>query len=114
MPGEWASGGASLCPDCAGLMRWFLDRFDDAEFQVPKEAYLTPERTFLDMGVDSLDTVELVMEVEEHFDVSLTDREAEEIRTVADLLRHIRRHAKKGRGRKGDGRDPLWDRDLDG
>jgi len=103
-----------LCSACAGLWRWFLDRFDDAEFRVPKEEYLTPETTFLQMRVDSLDTVELVMEVEEQFGVSITDPDAERMQSVVDLLRYIRRHAKKADERKAAGRDPLWDRDLDG
>ena len=42
-----------------------------------------------DLGADSLDAVELVMELEEEFDVSITDVESKEIKTVGDLIRLI-------------------------
>jgi len=43
------------------------------------------------LGVDSLDVVELVMELEEEFDVNIPDDEAEKIRTIADFIRLIRK-----------------------
>ena len=48
-----------------------------------------------DLGADSLDTVELVMELEDEFDLSIPDEEAEKIKTVGDAIRYIEANAKK-------------------
>ncbi|MEX2141582.1 MAG: acyl carrier protein [Pirellulales bacterium] len=45
-----------------------------------------------DLGADSLEVVELVMSLEEEYDVSIPDSEAEEIKTVEDAIRAILRH----------------------
>jgi len=45
-----------------------------------------------DLGADSLDTVELVMELEDEFDLSIPDEEAEKIRTVGDAVKYIQEH----------------------
>ncbi len=45
-----------------------------------------------DLGADSLDTVELVMEFEDHFDISIPDEEAEKIQTVGDAVKFIANH----------------------
>ncbi|MBI3097988.1 MAG: acyl carrier protein [Planctomycetes bacterium] len=42
-----------------------------------------------DLGADSLDTVELVMEIEEAFDLSIPDEDAEKIQTVGDAVKYI-------------------------
>ncbi len=42
-----------------------------------------------DLGADSLDTVELVMELEEEFDISIPDDAAEKIQTVGEAVKHI-------------------------
>ena len=42
-----------------------------------------------DLGADSLDTVELVMELEEEFDISIADDAAEKIQTVGEAIAHI-------------------------
>lgn len=48
-----------------------------------------------DLGADSLDTVELVMELEDEFDLSIPDEEAEKIKTVGDAIKFIEANAKK-------------------
>ena len=56
-----------------------------------KEEDVNPEASFIDdLGADSLDTVELVMALEEEFEVEIPDEEAEKIRTVADVMNFIK------------------------
>jgi acyl carrier protein len=51
---------------------------------------ITPETSFVnDLGADSLDTVELVMELEEEFDINIPDDVAEKIQTVGQAIEHI-------------------------
>lgn len=53
---------------------------------------ITPETSFVnDLGADSLDTVELVMELEEDFDINIPDDVAEKIQTVGQAITHIER-----------------------
>jgi acyl carrier protein len=47
-----------------------------------------------DLGADSLDVVELVMALEEEFDIEIPDEDAEGILTVADALKYIEDHKK--------------------
>jgi acyl carrier protein len=54
------------------------------------EDQVTPDAAFMDdLGADSLDTVELVMALEEEFDVEISDEEAEKIQTVKDAIDYI-------------------------
>ncbi len=51
---------------------------------------VTPEASFIeDLGADSLDTVELVMALEEEFDIQIPDEEAEKITTVQQAVDYI-------------------------
>ncbi|HEV3138542.1 MAG TPA: acyl carrier protein [Pirellulales bacterium] len=51
---------------------------------------VTPETSFVnDLGADSLDTVELVMELEEEFDITIPDDAAEKIQTVGQAVQYI-------------------------
>ena len=45
-----------------------------------------------DLGVDSIDTVELIMAVEETYDITISDKEAQELKTVADVVEFIEDH----------------------
>lgn len=60
------------------------------------EKTVTLETSFVnDMGADSLDIVELVMELEDEFDVSIPDEEAEKMQTVGDAVKYINEHTQK-------------------
>jgi acyl carrier protein len=51
---------------------------------------VTPDASFIeDLGADSLDIVELVMALEEEYDLEITDEQAEKIRTVQDVVKFI-------------------------
>ena len=55
-----------------------------------EEAEVVPTASFTnDLGADSLDTVELIMEFEKEFGISIPDDEAEKISTVGDAITHI-------------------------
>ena len=55
-----------------------------------KPEEVTPEAKFIeDLGADSLDTVELVMALEEEFGVEIPDEEAEKLTTVGDAMKYI-------------------------
>ena len=54
------------------------------------EAEITPEANFTkDLGADSLDTVELIMEFEKAFEISIPEEEAQKIATVGDAVKYI-------------------------
>ena len=57
-------------------------------------AEVTSEASFIeDLGADSLDTVELVMALEEEFGIEIPDEEAEKIATVKDAIEYIKAHS---------------------
>jgi acyl carrier protein len=57
------------------------------------EAQVSNESSFMDdLGADSLDTVELVMALEEEFDIEISDEDAEKIQTVQDAIDYITDH----------------------
>lgn len=54
---------------------------------------VVPEASFVDdLGADSLDLVELIMSMEEAFDVDISDEDAEKLVTVKDVLDYIKKH----------------------
>ncbi len=70
-----------------GVKRIVVDRLGVDEAQVTMEA------SFKDnLGADSLDVVELVMELEDEFDLEISDEDAEKITTVGDVVKYIEAH----------------------
>ena len=60
-----------------------------------EENEVTPEASFTnDLGADSLDTVELIMEFEKEFNVSIPDDQAEQIQTVGAAIQYLEANAK--------------------
>ena len=54
---------------------------------------VVPEASFVDdLGADSLDLVELIMSMEEEFDVEISDEDAEKMSTVKDALDYVNQH----------------------
>jgi acyl carrier protein len=103
--------GDAPCPRCGALL-WFIGTED--EFRYYDSAVIGPIREKIlqllcdnlgvnrdrvseatsfehEVGVDSLDIVELVMELEEEFGVVVTDEDAEKIRTVRDAIEYLAR-----------------------
>ncbi len=67
-----------------------VDQLGVSEGEVKREASFVD-----DLGADSLDTVELVMALEEAFSIEIPDEEAEKIKTVGDTVNYILSHSKK-------------------
>ena len=60
-----------------------------------KPDQVTPEAKFIeDLGADSLDTVELIMALEEEFGIEVPDEQAEKLTTVGDVVKYIEEHQK--------------------
>jgi acyl carrier protein len=88
----------------------FLKKFQENEMAVEEkvkqiiveqlqvdEAEVTPSASFQeDLGADSLDVVELVMQFEEAFDMEIPDEDAEKIKTVQDAVDYIKKNGKGG------------------
>ena len=66
-----------------------VDKLGVEESEVTNEASFTN-----DLGADSLDTVELIMEFEKEFDVTIPDDQAEKITTLGDAVSYIEANAK--------------------
>jgi len=101
-----------------GLSRRIVYAFKQGGFTVPEDieakvkaivaeqlgvdqAEISRQTSFVnDLNADSLDTVELVMEFEDEFDMSIPDEEAEKIQTVGQAIEYIEKHAGTGSGKK--------------
>ena len=72
----------------AKVVRIIVDKLGVEDSEVTFEASFTNH-----LGADSLDTVELIMEFEKEFDLSIPDEEAEKIETVGDAISYIESHS---------------------
>ena len=60
-----------------------------------KPEQVTPHAKFIeDLGADSLDTVELVMALEEEFGIEVPDEQAEKLQSVGDVIKYVEENAK--------------------
>lgn len=66
-----------------------VDKLGVEEYEVTAEASFTN-----DLGADSLDTVELIMEFEKEFNISIPDEQAEKIATVGDSIKYLEENTK--------------------
>ena len=62
------------------------------QFDVEEDAITLTTRISEDLGADSLDAVDMLMSLEDEFDVEIPDEEIENIRTVGDLVAYIEEH----------------------
>jgi acyl carrier protein len=69
------------------VKRIVIDRLGVEESEVTLEASFKD-----DLGADSLDVVELVMELEDEFDLEISDEDAEKITTVGEVVKYIQSH----------------------
>lgn len=87
---EVPSAGDVPCSSCRQLLQWFQN--DSRILQSFFESESSPldgDSKFLSLGMDSLDVMELIMEIEEEFGVSIPDANYDQIQTVNDSIRII-------------------------
>ena len=98
---EFSLAGDATCPKCGALL-WGeeavyarMQRIIAEQLGVDPDK-ITGKSSFVnDLGADSLDTVELVMELEEEFDINIPDDAAEKMQTIGDVIRFILERRKK-------------------
>lgn len=85
--------GDAPCPHC-GTLLWFFPDAEECYFYEAKE--IAPIRSevdalidFMNASPDSLDIVELVMNLEEEFDITIPEADAQQIQSVRDALRYL-------------------------
>ena len=62
------------------------------------EEEVTPERSFGELGADSLDLIELVMVIEDEFDVAVSDEQAKGFKTVGQVIEYVKQSHQPGLG----------------
>ena len=92
--------GDAACPNCGHLLLLSTSIFASLQNQVAEALGVNPDRITIDtsfdeLGADSLDTVELIMDLEEEFEISIADDTAEKIQTIGDIIRYIDNHHRK-------------------
>lgn len=98
---EYSLAGDASCPNCGSLL-WGEEAVYSRVQKVIAQLLgidaedVTPDFTFVgSLGTDSLDVVEIVMVLEEEFDITIPDDAAEKIQTVADAVRYIMQQRRK-------------------
>ncbi len=98
---EYSLAGDASCPNCGSLL-WDeeavyarIRRLIAEQLGIDPDK-ITPEYAFgKDVGNDSLDAVEIVMALEEEFDINIPDDEAEKVQTIGDVIRLILQHRER-------------------
>ena len=99
---RWTHGGTSFYRVSQGRWKHIMDDIEQKVIEIVSEqmgvdkSEITRETHFInDLNADSLDTVELVMEFEDEFELSIPDEEAEKIQTVGQAIDYIKEHSNK-------------------
>jgi acyl carrier protein len=70
-----------------------------AEQLMVDEDEITPDASFVDtLGADSLDTVEMIMEIEDEFGIEIPDEDAEKLTTVGEAIEYVKRKVEEKEG----------------
>jgi acyl carrier protein len=80
MTGAFERGGRIMADITERVRKVVIEHLDQDPTKV------TPEADFQDLGADSLDEVELIMALEEEFDVEIPDADADTVKTVGDAI----------------------------
>lgn len=96
-------GGDAPCPSCGHLLWRSAELLKSFQTRYAASSGVDPERVtsdtrLADLGSESLDLVELVMEFEEEFGVNIPDDAAERIQTVGDAIRYIQQNQRGAGG----------------
>lgn len=83
--------GDATCPACGQLL-WRVRNRLAAELNLPEDDITLSVQLQNELGADSLDIVELMMALEDEFDLTIPDAEYGQLRTVGDVLRLLRRY----------------------
>lgn len=83
-------GGDSVCPACGHLLWQFRDKVFEIN-GIDKDLIKFETSLREGLGVDSLDLVELIMEIEERSDITIPDEVAERFKSVRDVIEYLRR-----------------------
>ncbi len=82
--------GDAPCPYCGHLLWWFQQRISlNRGIPLDQVELLTSLEVESDLAADSLDVVELLMEIEEEFEITIPDDDYEKILTVGEAIRYI-------------------------
>ena len=85
--GDVVADGTSPCQEYAELPRWVRGYFAHV---CGLDVQITPQTTFGDLGADSLDWMNWLLEAEEKLGVAIPDRDAERLQTVGQFIQYLR------------------------
>ncbi len=80
------------CPECNRIIWWLIRSEEGA---APHLSADPKDRLVEDLGADSLDTVELIMALEEELGWEVPDEDADKLKSVGDVLEYLDKHRKK-------------------
>src|SRR5262245_17102642 len=80
--------GDAPCPNCGHLLRWLRRKLSERLGVEPEDVQLRAS-LIDDLGADSLDATEFIMEIEQEYGITITDERAEQVKTVWDAIQLI-------------------------
>ena len=79
------STGDAPCPNCGNLLWWFQGKFGGPR----EEDWIARLKYFEGTGVDLLDFVEIFLEVEEEFGLTVSDEDARKLKTLGEIIKYL-------------------------